>query len=297
MMMTWASNGLKSATMQNTNSAQLYNTYSAATFEQSVSLLKPPSGRRWNIEAESLPWDASTYLVSSLYPQIDFTIAKSDLNDLTIYTESIGPINAYCPTNSYVISSGESAADLLVRSAEQRLSSLLDSHVRRTRALAAFKVTLWETFEAPATSPDAFCEAVSSDVESPLLLVRSELQQWLEVSLDDLAFMLDLSPTTLVNLTKPGRTVRPKTARKVVALHGLLRELQRALGSNAALTWSRTVGRRLLMDRRVLDFEQYISTHIFADDFSRKTPLAQTWDDSPSLTVKSIAPVGRPSRI
>jgi len=295
MMMSWASSSAKRPSAQTTYSSQMFNEYAGAMLGQSLASLGP-SARRWSIEAESMPWDVSSAFIFDARPKFGFSL-ESDLSDLTLSTESIAPTLPNLETSSYIISSGHSPMEISVRDAEHRLSTILDDHLRQARALASFKITLWETFAATTTPSLAYYDALPDAVISPLVTVRAELQKWLEASLDDLAVMLDLSPTTLVNLAKPGRTVRPKTVRKMVSMHGLLRELQRALGSNAALTWSRTVGRRLLIDGKLLDFEQYISTHIFVDDTTRKTPLTQSWGDGPELNLKSIAPIGRPSRI
>jgi hypothetical protein len=299
MIMTWESNELDAATSRSTSTPPAYGSYSVSLLGESLSLLKPRAARRWNIETEALPWDLSRLYYTNALPSVDFSIGDSDINDLMIRTTSVRPIDYSRElTNSFVIANGQSPVESSVRNAERSFSSVYtEEYLRQARALAAFKITLWESFPSTATWSQTTPAKLPNDNISPLVAVRFELQDWLEASIDDLALMLDLSPTTLVNLSKPGRTVRPKTVRKMVAMHGLLRELQNVLGSNAALTWSRTFGRRMLLDGRLLDFEQYISTHIFADDATRKTPLLQKWDASPSLNVTSIAPVGRPSRI
>jgi plasmid maintenance system antidote protein VapI len=163
---------------------------------------------------------------------------------------------------------------------------------------AGLKITHWD-YDATPNAGDwvEFDATVFSSPQERFSMVRKQLQSWLDVSVDELAKLLDLSPTTVVNLTKPGRDVRPKTVRKMMVVYGLLNEFQRVMGSQKALTWARTVGYRLLVAGDLREFEQYISTHIFPTLERRPRGATTFGDNEAELVMKPSAAVGRPSRI
>ncbi len=127
--------------------------------------------------------------------------------------------------------------------------------------------------------------------------IRKDLQEWFAASVDDLARILDISPTTIVNLSKPGRSVRTKTVRKLRGMHGLLSELQRVIGQTAALSWARSVGRRMLLDGDMEGFEQFVNSRLFptVDRQSRIKVSANV--DETELVLAKNSYVGRVSRL
>lgn len=126
--------------------------------------------------------------------------------------------------------------------------------------------------------------------------IRKDLQNWFAASVDDLARILDISPTTVVNLSKPGRSVRTKTVRKLRGMHGLLSELQRAIGQQAALSWSQSVGRRMLLAGDMQGFEQFVNTRIFPTADRKLTLKMPANVDETDLVLAKQPYVGRASR-
>ena len=284
----------KSVSLQNTESAKFVNANWDPSMVQSLAGIYKPSDRRWKIESETLPRQANEYVFVGNGPIVDFNFSNSNL---VIKTNSIGPISSQAETNLSLVSISDSAVANSWRDAERLFSGLLEESASQSRALAAFKITLWENFPYDVLVADQNGRVPATEASAKLTGLRYDLQTWLEASIDELSLMLELSPTTLVNLVKPGRVVRLKTIRKMTVVHGLLRELQRALGSAAALTWTRTVGRRLLADGKLWEFEQFISTHIFADETTRQTDVKKYWGNDFDLDLKRLTPAGRPSRI
>jgi hypothetical protein len=127
--------------------------------------------------------------------------------------------------------------------------------------------------------------------------MRRDLQTWFAASVDDLAQLLGVSPTTIVNLSKPGRVVRTKTIRKLRSTHGLLNELQRAIGQPAALLWARTVGRRMLMDGDTIGFEQFVNSRIFPTIDRRPQIKIPANVDETDLILAEQPYVGRASQL
>lgn len=163
---------------------------------------------------------------------------------------------------------------------------------------AELKITHWDYDLGLQSDPwDTFDASIMAGSNSRYLKVKSDLQDWFGVSVDELAALLDLSPTTVVNLTKPGRVVRPKTVRKMMIVYGLLSEFQRVMGQQTALTWARTVGYRLLSDGDLQEFEQFISTHIFPTLERKPRGESAFGSDAAELSMKPSAAIGRPSRI
>jgi len=182
---------------------------------------------------------------------------------------------------------------------QDRLSESLAQWVPTGYVAAKFDVIWLDNSPAAASNIEdqiASTEQIN-DATLRFQQVRAQLQDWLGASVDELAELLDLSPTTIVNLTKPGRNIRPKTVRKMMAVYGLLSEFQRVVGMESALAWARTTGRRLLADGRLSDFEQFLSTRIFPIPHRAFMGAAKFGDNDAELVTKPGPAVGRPSRI
>jgi len=160
---------------------------------------------------------------------------------------------------------------------------------------ADFTVTHWESSSVP--NWHAFDTTALNTPNLQFAQVRMQLQEWFGVSVDELAELLSLSPTTIVNLTKPGHVIRPKTVRKMMIVFGLLKEFQRIMGHQTALTWARTIGYRLLIEGNLRDFEQFISTHIFPTLEKQPRSIANFGDSDAEFNVQTSTAVGIPSRL
>lgn len=69
--------------------------------------------------------------------------------------------------------------------------------------------------------------------------MRSRLETSLFVSVDELAKLLKLSPTTVVNATKPGANPRPKTIRAFHRLYYKIFPSEKHFGANIDLKLKR----------------------------------------------------------
>jgi hypothetical protein len=235
------------------------------------------------ISCDAAGWDGGT--LASPFPIIEDAIRKT-ISDFTL--SSVG-----FPKSILALSN-----DALLR---KYVDALIQGTVCAFWAaygcgLAGLKITHWDQV-TPSKRSDAADVSVMSAEQTRFSKVKSQLQEWFGVSVDELAALLDLSPTTIINLTKRGRGVHPKTLRKMMAVYGLLAELQKVVGRQTALTWARTVGYRLLSGGDFEQFEKYISNHIFPT-VSRAPSGAATFGDSDvELVMKASAAVGRPSRL
>lgn len=163
---------------------------------------------------------------------------------------------------------------------------------------ADFTVTYWDFISDPQQGPwDQIDATILAGPNARYDNIKMRLQQWFGVSVDELASLLSLSPTTLINLAKPSHVVRPKTVRKMMIVYGLLNELVRVVGAESALTWARTIGYRLLSEGNLGDFERFVSTRIFPtlDRVPRDSRVFG--DNDVELDLKPAQPIGRPSRI
>lgn len=283
----------------NINGVRLLNEYVTAPLGHDYSPTNWPSSRSWKIEAK-----ARKVFQPNSRPRVEFDplayvhFCHTDLDELMIKTQSISPWYAMGETMMYGAKSQFDNSAVGTHDADYLTPCSLESSKTLDESLAEFEITLWESFASGLYFGDLPVQPLSLPLPaSPLQRIRSELQTWLDASIDDLATLLELSPTTLINATKPGRTARPKTVRKMMVVHGLLRELQRVLGAHAALTWARTGGRRLLADGKLSDFEQYISTHIFPEPLHGSTRLRSFGDHDAELDLIPLQPIGRPSRV
>jgi hypothetical protein len=284
----------------NINGVRLLNEYVTASLGHDYSPTNWPSHRSWKVEAKS-----PKVFQPNSRPRVEFDplayvqFCHSDLDDLMITTQSSSPWYAMGETMMYGAKSQIEKSAVAAFDADYLAPRSLEAYRALDESLAEFEITLWESFASGLYFGDSPVQPLSLPLpSSPLLRIRSELQTWLDASIDDLAILLELSPTTLINATKPGRTARPKTIRKMMVVHGLLRELQRVLGAHAALTWARTGGRRLLADGKLSDFEQYISTHIFPEPLHGGGAHSRSFGDHDAeLDLIPLQPVGRPSRV
>ncbi len=283
----------------NINGVRLLNEYVTAPLGQEWGPINGPSSRLWKVEAKArkVPQPNSR-------PRVEFDTSAyvefwhTDLDELVIKTQSVSPWFPGGETMMYGAKSQTDGSGGVFLDFEHFAARPLEPSKTLDDALAEFKITLWESLASNLYFGDSPAQRLSLPAPaSPLQLIRSELQTWFDASIDDLAMLLDLSPTTLVNAMKPGRTTRPKTVRKMMVVHGLLRELQRVLGVHAALTWARTGGRRLLADGKLSEFEQYISTHIFPEPLRGSIRSRSFGDHDAELDLMPLQPVGRPSRI
>ena len=249
-----------------------------------------PLGRTVNYTADPF---ASYYCIEGKLSRsfLDCDIKASDFGDLQLIA-TYGVREPYTATRPTFIPAWYADSESVVDASGSY--SIFGDTYGSLEDLGWLKVTYFQNL--PRRYSGSFDET-EFEYSSPLHRARLELQNWLDSSVDDLADILGLSPTTLINISKPGWTVRPKTVRKMMSVHGLVRELQRALGVHAALTWTRTIGRRLLADGRLLDFEQYVSTHVFPTAPSKRQMLDQFIADDGELELKPSSPIGRPSRI
>ncbi len=87
--------------------------------------------------------------------------------------------------------------------------------------------------------------------------IRSSLQRWLGLSLEDLAKLLDLSKATIVYINAPDRKVRPMTANKVLNLYGTVVPMVEAKGEEYTRAWFAATGRAAL-DRGTVQLEREI---------------------------------------
>jgi hypothetical protein len=227
----------------------------------------------------------NSFVVKVEQPEDDGLLITAESLGYGSFNTGAGVFPDYRPTSG-----------LAVREGQRRLCRSLESLGHLRPDLAEFGLEFWEQnrdgniFELTASNG-----ADNHNERSRFDQIRSDLQMWLEVSVDELARLLDLSPTTIINMTKPGRNVRPRTARKLLVVHGLVRELQRTIGAAPALTWTRTTGRRLLAEGRLIEFEQFVSTHIFPAA-SQGQDAVQFGRDDIELATKELRPVGKSSR-
>jgi len=245
-----------------------------------LAYAKKPNGPHWFVDAKKLSTG------------VDLQLSRSD--DGLVLRGSVrmpSLINVFASDAMHWTNEAVAATPWLTFGTESR-----DAWSARTAAILDLLYLETVPFDQDAYETRDVYEA-GTGAPSTLDGVRADLQAWFAVSVDDLALMLDLSPTTIVNLGKPGRTVRARTARKIRSVHGLVKELQRVMGAQSALAWARTVGRRLLVDGDLMSFEQFVSTHIFptASDLYRGT--ARFGSDDAELVTKERAPVGRASRL
>lgn len=271
-----------------------------------------PYGSEWVIESsDSLQFPCLVYAGGAGAPRISCdaaSLTEPTLLDQFALYEEIQIIDTKRKFTDVVIGTAgfpNSAIDLTA--VDSRLHAYLDASAQNLEfafwamqgcGTAGLKITHWDYDASPDLSN--WTEVDASVISAPqerFSRIRNELQSWLDVSVDELAKLLELSPTTVVNLTKPGREVRPKTVRKMMVVYGLLAEFQRVMGSQKALTWARTVGYRLLAAGDLQEFEQYISTHIFPTLERTPRGAATFGDNEAELAMRPSAVIGRPSRI
>jgi len=273
-----------------------------------------PYGSAWIIEANDRRGAAWPTFVSGMRPPKISALTTADLNACTgwkPYEDLVTQGATYVDNGTEIFGAYE---HVLGSGNLQELSgyeSLLNAYINacagdnqmifwaaRGCSSAEFTITNWDCDASIEAGTWNLVDASMAEASNARYLrVRSHLQDWLGVSIDELASLLDLSPTTIVNLTKPGRLVRPKTVRKMMIVYGLLSEFQRTIGRQTALTWARTVGYRLLAERDLNTFEQYISTHIFPSVERRPRGESVFGGDDAELALKPAASIGRPSRI
>lgn len=284
----------------NMTGARLLNEFATAPLGQELGTIKRSVPKFWKIEAkERMNVQPHARPRTEFDPFACLEFRRTDLDELLIKTQSVAPWSSFGRATMLGLLNADALSAANSYEIDGLFAKSLEAPITLDSALAEFEITLWESFASNVYFVDVDARPLSiPQPGSPLQLIRSELQTWLDASIDDLAVLLDLSPTTLVNATKLGRIARPKTVRKLMVVHGLLRELQRVLGVHAALTWARTSGRRLLADGKLSDFEQYVSTHIFPDALNRRAASPPTFGDHEAeLDLVPTSPVGRPSRI
>ncbi len=264
----------------------LQNEFATAPLNQRLAYGKDPFGRYLFVEAKKIP----QYF-------IDIQFTQTDHDEAVIIAQSLDA--GVFGTGLSKFADFDLTPDVRIREGQRRLSRALEQVMCSTSQSAEFDVVYWENSPAGAFV-DTPIQTVAGDrdrVHSRMEQVRADLQVWLAASVDDLAMLLDLSPTTIINLSKPGRNVRPKTVRKMLAVHGLVRELQRVLGEPAALAWTRSAGRRLLSEGRLYEFEQFISTHIFPTTLPGSGGSVYFGSADAELATKEQKPVGRADRL
>lgn len=265
--------------LHNVGNVRVSNEFVAEPLNQRLAYSREPFGRFWFVEAKKIPID---------FAEVSFDFSE---DEAVFKTSSVGTC---APAETTVSAVDNAKTPMIVFAPGSYRSSTLVPYKLCEEDIAEFDVTYFENFPF-----DEVLETLITPLGSPqasLDRTRAELQAWLGASIDDLALLLDLSPTTLINLSKPGRSVRAKTVRKMAAVHGLLKELQRVVGTPAALTWARSSGRRLLADGDLAAFEQFVNTRIFPTKLLRPKGAAHFGDEDAELLVKQLPPAGKPAR-
>lgn len=214
-------------------------------------------------------------------------IFRSDFDEITLTARSMRSTSAMTD-----IISPESVYGFRAFENQKRMSRVLEQYLGARSTIATLDITYWENAVDDGVSFDESLSQSTPQVDSRLSRIRLDLQSWLNASVDDLAMLLRLSPTTIINFSKPDRTVRPKTARKMVVVHSLILELQRVIGTESALAWTQTVGRRLLLDGDLTTFEQFVSSAIFPEPASRNLRSTHFGNDTSELLTKPLTPIG-----
>jgi hypothetical protein len=253
----------------------------SGSLNESLAYGKDAYGQYWLVEPQRLP---------EQFTDLHFDYSASD--GVTIKANAV--------------SSGDRARSALLeldrgpgpaqRELRKTLGDFVKEWERGTCDPAIFHVTYWESLKSGFIDEPLEAPRQTSNYDEDLRKIRTDLQAWLGVSVDELARLVNLSPATVVNLGR-GRRARPKTARKVLAVHGLLRELQSAIGTSAALAWCRTTGRRLLEEGRQSEFEMLISIRLFPAPRRTARATSSFGDFDADFPMKLAPPIGRPSRL
>jgi len=276
MIVTSPKKSFAASTLYNVGNIRLRNEFVTEPLNQRLAYSKDPLGRFCFVEAKKIPIDF-----------FDVTFELAD-NEPTFKANSI---TSKIPFKTTILDAKNTISIPSFFTLQQPPCTGLDEDV------AEFDILYLESlpFDVNFETTNLFDEAPVSTY-TPLDRLRADLQSWFGASVDELAVLLDLSPTTIVNLSKPGRSVRPKTVRKMRAIHGLLRELQRVLGPMAALAWARTSGRRLLEDGDLTAFEQFVNARIFPTVKRKLSGKAHFGSDDAELVLKEGAAIGEASR-
>lgn len=163
-------------------------------------------------------------------------------------------------TDEQIILSRDQIDDVLEQSATRRRElrqeyANIEAFERRFRALAVGSD--YDVARHPAADGEHRRQAYWGRV-------RSELQTWFNVSLEDLANLLGIAKATLIYIDRSGRSPRPSTTRKLMDVHAIASALIANRGNEVGRTWLSRDGLAALRDGGVAALDRAVSAAIYA---------------------------------